>query len=116
MKTEISHNLIWFPVFIIGCINISMSLLFYFSNQVFSNLLIITPLTLGLAIITIVAITKLGKSKNIIFTLIFILFSETTFFIFFKTQIFTSLIEELFLLGFILFSLSLYSLTQFRSN
>jgi hypothetical protein len=116
MKTEISHNLIWFPVFIIGCINISMSLLFYFSNQVFSNLLIITPLTLGLAIITIVAITKLGKSKNIIFTLIFILFSETTFFIFFKTQILTSLIEELFLLGFILFSLSLYSLTQFRSN
>ena len=116
MKTEISHNLIWFPVFIIGCINISMSLLFYFSNQVFSNLLIITPLTLGLAIITIVAITKLGKSKNIIFTLIFILFSETTFFIFFKTQILTSLIEELFLLGFILFSLSLYSQTQFRSN
>jgi hypothetical protein len=116
MKTEISHNLIWFPVFIIGCINISMSLLFYFSNQVFSNLLIITPLTLGLAIITIVAITKLGKSKNIIFTLIFILFSETTFFIFFKTQILTSLIEELFLLGFILFSLSLCSLTQFRSN
>jgi len=116
MKTEISHNLIWFPVFIIGCINILMSLLFYLSNQVFSNLLIITPLTLGLAIITIVAITKLGKSKNIIFTLIFILFSETIFFIFFKTQILTSLIEELFLLGFILFSLSLYSLTQFRSN
>ena len=104
MKTEIAHNLIWFPVFIIGCINISMSLLFYFSNQVFSNLLIITPLTLGLAIITIVAITKLGKLKNIIFTLIFILFSETTFFKFFKTQILTSLIEELFLLGFILFS------------
>jgi len=57
MKDEISHNLVWFPVFLIGCINISMSLLSYLSNQVFSNQLTIIPLILGLTIITIVVIT-----------------------------------------------------------
>jgi hypothetical protein len=116
MKDEISHNLVWFPVFLIGCINISMSLLSYLSNQVFSNQLTIIPLILGLTIITIVVITKLGKPKNRIFTLIFIFFSETAFFTFFKTQVSTSFFDALFLLGFLLLFLSSYSSIQFKSN
>lgn len=116
MKDEISHNLVWFPVFLIGCINISMSILSYFSNQVFSNPLTIISLILGFTILTIVLITKLGKPKNRIFTLIFIFVSETAFFTFFKTQVLTSFFEALFLLGFLLLLLSTYSSIQFKSN
>lgn len=116
MKAEISHNLIWFPVFIIGCINISMSLLIFFLDQVPSTLLFFIASTIGLTIITIVVITKLGTPKNRLLTLTCILISETAFFIFFKSQILAPFFEGLFLLGFLLFLLSLFSSIRFRSN
>ena len=115
MKAETSHNLIWFPVFIIGCINLLMSLLIFFSDQLSSSLLIIQSI-IGLTIITIVVITKLGKPKNRLITLVYILTSETVLFVFFKSQTLTSLLEGLFLLGFLLFSLSLFISIRFRIN
>ena len=115
MKAEIYHNLIWFPIFIIGCINILMSLLF-FLDQVPSTLLFFIASTIGLTIITIVVITKLGTPKNRLLTLTCILISETAFFIFFKSQILAPFFERLFLLGFLLFLLSLFSSIRFRSN
>lgn len=90
--------------------------LFFFSDQVSSTLLSLILSTIGLTIIINVFTTKLGTPKNRLLTLTCILISETAFFIFFKSQILAPFFEGLFLLGFLLFLLSLFSSIRFRSN